>query len=285
MISPAIGAKIAAILGAPPRDLQPLSGGCVGEVYGLRAGDGCYVVKVDRAASGALAVEGRMLDYLARHTRLPTPRPLGHDNAFLLMTRLPGSASLGGAAEHHAAALLGELHNVSHAAYGFEFDTVIGGLPQPNAYTASWLEFFADRRLLAMARQAFDAGRLPAALVQSLETLAGRLSRWLDEPARPGLIHGDVWGGNVLAADGKITGLIDPAVYFADPEIELAFITLFHTFGDAFFQTYRERREITSAFWEAKKDIYNLYPLLVHARLFGGGYVDRVAATLRRFAG
>ncbi len=285
MIPSTIGTKVATILGAAPRDIQPLSGGCVGDVYSVRVGDSRYVVKIDHTASGALAVEGRMLDYLARQTRLPAPRPLGYDVGFLLMTWLPGSSFLGDAAERHAAVLLSELHDISHNAYGFEFDTVIGGLPQPNSYAASWLEFFATRRLLNMTRQAFDAGQLSTTLVRSLETLAGRLSNWIDEPIRPGLIHGDVWGGNVLAEGGKITGLIDPAVYFADPEIELAFITFFNTFGDTFFQSYHERREISPAFLGVKRDIYNLYPLLVHVRLFGGGYVNRVAATLQRFVG
>ena len=109
------------------------------------------------------------------------------------------------------------------------------------------------------------------------------LDRWLVEPARPSLIHGDMWGGNVLARGGRIAGFVDPAIYYADPEIELAFSTLFSTFSDAFFERYGALRPLRPGFFEQRRDLYNLYPLLVHSRLFGGPYPDAVARTLDRF--
>lgn len=118
---------------------------------------------------------------------------------------------------------------------------------------------------------------------ERIEALCARLGEWLEEPARPSLIHGDLWGGNVLAADGRISGFIDPAIYYADPEIELAFTTLFGTFGDAFFRRYGELRPLRARFFEERRDLYNLYPLLVHVRLFGGEYVSQVEAILRKF--
>lgn len=283
MLSEALREKIRARLGAEPGKLRAMSGGDVGEVYGLEAGGERYAVKVDRAESGALAVEGRMLDYLERHTELPAPRALAYDAGFVLMTWVEGGS--GGGADVHAADLLATLHNLSADAYGFDFDTVIGGLHQPNPWMPRWLDFFAEQRVLEMARQAFDAGNLPSELLRRAERLAGRLGQWLDEPDQPGLVHGDIWGGNVMGSGGRITGFIDPALYFADPEVELAFITLFSTFGDAFFRRYAERRGLSPHFWEVKRDLYNLYPLLVHARLFGGGYVNQAGGILRRFAG
>lgn len=283
MLSEALREKIRARLGAEASGLRPLSGGCVGEVYGLEAGGGRYALKVDRAETGALAVEGRMLDYLERHTELPAPRAVAYDAGFLLMTWVEGAS--GGDADIHAADLLAALHKLSAEAYGFHFDTVIAGLHQPNPWMERWLDFFAEHRLVEMARQAFDAGNLPAELLRRAERLAGKLDQWLDEPDQPGLVHGDVWGGNVLGGGGRVTGFIDPALYFADPEVELAFVTLFSTFGDAFFRRYAEHRGLSPHFWEVKRDLYNLYPLLVHVRLFGGGYVSRAGGILRRFAG
>jgi fructosamine-3-kinase len=134
-----------------------------------------------------------------------------------------------------------------------------------------------------MARAAHDEGALGATLLSRIEKLAGKLDSILLEPARPSLIHGDMWGGNVLCRASRIAGFLDPAIYYADPEIELAFSTLFSTFGDAFFSRYRELREIRPGFVEERCAIYNLYPLLVHVRLFGGGYVGQVERTLSRF--
>jgi fructosamine-3-kinase len=134
-----------------------------------------------------------------------------------------------------------------------------------------------------MGRQALEAGRLPAALFGRLERFAGHLERWLAEPERPSLIHGDAWTGNILAARGQITAFLDPAIYFADAEIELAFTMLFGTFGNRFFERYQEFRSIRPGFMEERKKIYNLYPLLVHVRLFGGSYVHSVSQSLVEF--
>jgi fructosamine-3-kinase len=134
-----------------------------------------------------------------------------------------------------------------------------------------------------MADEASNARRLPARTRSRIDALAGRLERWIDDDAKPSLIHGDLWGGNILSRDSRITGLIDPALYFADPEIELAFMTLFRSVGERFFRSYGERHKLRPGFFEARRDLYNLYPLLVHVRLFGGSYVAQVERTLDRF--
>jgi fructosamine-3-kinase len=87
----------------------------------------------------------------------------------------------------------------------------------------------------------------------------------------------------VLASGDRITAFLDPALYYADPEIELAFISLFNSFGNAFLHHYVELREIGGAFFDTRRDLYNLYPLLMHVYYFGGGYLDSVRATLDRF--
>ncbi|MBX7253467.1 MAG: fructosamine kinase family protein, partial [Candidatus Promineofilum sp.] len=119
-----------------------------------------------------------------------------------------------------------------------------------------------------------------AATRARVERLAGHLDHWLTAPAAPSLIHGDVWTTNVLARGGRITAFLDPAISFADAEIELAFIGLFGTFGRAFYQRYHALRPIAPGFFEERRDLYNLYPLLVHVRLFGGSYVGQVERVL-----
>jgi fructosamine-3-kinase len=276
--------KIEQALGVLPVKVGPLTGGCVGQVYRIELADGSRLVaKVDDRPQPNLDIEGFMLDYLARHSDLPVPEVRHNHPRLLIISFLPGSSRFSAGAQAHAAELLATLHNINAPQYGLERDTLIGGLNQPNLWTDSWVDFFREQRLLYMARDAYQAGRLSGRLLGRVETFAGKLERWLVEPDRPGLIHGDVWTANVLADGQRITGFIDPAIYYADPEIELAFITLFSSFGDAFFGPYQERRPIPAGFFEARRDIYNLYPLLVHSRLFGGGYPASVARILDRF--
>ncbi len=215
---------------------------------------------------------------------LPVPEVLFSDDDLLLMDHVEHDGVQGESGECHAGTLLASLHNHASDRYGYASDTLIGGLNQPNSWDENWHAFFGEHRLVCMARQAKQAGRLGDATVTRVERLvSGSLKELLGEPQPPGLIHGDVWGGNVLAHQGQIAAFIDPAIYYADPEIELAFITLFGTFGDAFFESYGSMRAIRPGFFESRRDLYNLYPLLVHVRLFGGGYVQSVERTLSRF--
>jgi fructosamine-3-kinase len=277
-------AAIEQALSGKIQDISPLSGGCIGQVYRVRLVDGrVVVVKYDAASGAQLDVEGFMLRYLAEQSRLPVPAVLQAEPGLLIMEFLPGDSQFGDAAQRHAAELLADLHAVSADEFGLERDTLIGGLHQPNPQMASWLDFFREARLLAMGREGVRAHRLPSALFARLAKFAEHVDEWLVEPERPSLIHGDVWTTNVLARNGRITGFVDPAIYYAHPEIELAFTTLFGTFARPFFDRYHEIRPIQPGFFEERRDIYNLYPLLVHVRLFGGSYVSSVDRTLRRF--
>lgn len=266
------------------RDVSSLHGGCIGQLYRVRLADGRTVVaKVDDSPEAQLTIEGYMLRYLDAQSALPVPRVLHNTDNLLLMTFLPGESQFNAAAQRDAAELLATLHTISAETFGLERDTLIGGLPQPNPQMESWLDFFREARLLHMGQAAVASNRLPLPLFKRLAKFTEHVDNWLLEPERPFLIHGDVWTTNVLAQGGHITGFIDPAIYYAHPEIELAFITLFDTFGRPFFARYQELRPIPAGFFEERRDIYNLYPLLVHVRLFGGSYVNAVAQILSQF--
>ncbi len=274
--------RIEAATGRRPGRFSALSGGCIAEIYKVEL-EGAESVVVKRGSQ--LDLEGWMLTYLAEHSDLPVPQVILAEPGLLIMSHIDTSGGLTGDAERHAADLLASLHDVPGPSFGLERATLIGGLHQPNGETGDWIAFFRDRRLLHMAREALDAGRLPGDLMAAVEKVAARLETWIDPPAHPSLIHGDMWGGNVLCRDGRIAGFVDPAIYYADPEIELAFATLFGTFGDAFFARYREHRPIAPGFFETRRDLYNLYPLLVHVRLFGAGYAGQVARIVDRLVG
>lgn len=279
----AMHTAIRTVLGVAVRSTAPLSGGCVAEVVAVELDDGTQLVaKLDPDGGAGLEVEAAMLADL-RAAGAPVPRVLHSSPDLLLMEHVPGRAGAQGEAEEALADVLASLHAVSAGCYGYGYDTRIGGLVQPNAWSDAWVPFFAERRLLHRALAARAAGRLPARLCRDIETLAGRLDRLLVEPARPALLHGDLWSGNVLSAGGRVTALLDPALHFGHPEVELAFTTLFGSFGQRFQARYRERTGGPDpAFWSERCTIYHLYPLLVHVELFGGSYVDDVARILAR---
>jgi fructosamine-3-kinase len=271
-------------LGERLRSARPMGGGCIGEVYKAELEDGAALVaKLDREGESHLEREAYMLRYLKERSSLPVPEVYHSSGRLLLMEFVEGSNHFSTEAQRHAAELLAELHEISTDAYGHERDTLIGSLEQPNPPTESWIEFFRDQRLLYLARVSHEAGRLPREELKRVERLAECLDDLIEEPNPPALIHGDAWSGNVLAKGDRIAVFLDPAIYYADPEIELAFIRLFSFFDDPFFDRYEEIQNIKPGFFEARCDLYNLYPLLVHVYFFGGGYLNSVRSTLRRF--
>lgn len=184
-----------------------------------------------------------MLLYLRQYSSLPIPTVLHLEPALLLMEYIPGDSRISDSVQEHAADLLVALHGITSSGFGMDFDTLIGGQRQPNSWNNSSIDFFRDQRLLHMADIAFRSGRLPLALRRRIDDLARRLDTWLIEPEHPALkIRGNLWTGNVLAFDGAVAAFIDPAIYYADPEIELAFTTLFGTFNEGFFLRYAEQR-------------------------------------------
>lgn len=270
-------------LGERLRSARPLGGGCIGEVYRVELEDGMpLVAKVDRKAEAHLERESYMLRYLRENSDLPVPEVHHGSETLLLMEFIEGSSRFSKGAEHHAAELLASLHDVTAKAYGHEQDTLIGSLDQPNPWNESWVEFFRDNRLLYLADVAHESGRLPLEDRKRIDQLAGKLEGLIEEPEKPSLIHGDVWSANVLATGDRISAFLDPAIYHADREMELAFISLFNSFGQDFLDRYRELHGIRDGF-ETRRDIYNLYPLLVHVYFFGGGYLGSVQNTLSRF--
>ena len=284
-----IRARLERLLDTTINHVTSLSGGQMAAVYAVTfassltdtstksRGMSNAVVKVD--LEGDLACEGRMLQYLRDHSQLPVPQVYAQAEGVLVLEHLPGSSLVNTNAERHMAELLADLHNVTADTYGFAEDTLIGSLNLPNGWHDDWGQFFADKRLVHFANLAHERGRLPEKTLARVQRLAEGVAEWL-EPNPPGLVHGDVWRGNVLAENSTITGIIDPAIYYADPEVDLAYIDLFGTFGDAFWQRYHELRPLADAFWQSRRALYSLFPLLVHVYYFGGGYLAGVEQRL-----
>lgn len=276
-LSRALGSRVTA-----SRPL-PVGFGLRGLTVDLADGRRLAVKARQESSSADLSVEGTMLNDLRRMSELPVPVVHIAAPDLLVMDYIESD---GGAitppVERHAAALIAALHATTRPHFGYERDTLIGPLLQPNPRSELWVPFFRDARLLAMARAAEREGMISAALLIRIERLAGRLENYLVEPRHPSLLHGDLWTGNVLVRGDRIAGFVDPAISYGHPEIELAFTTLFGTFGEAFFDVYVALTPLEPGFFEIRRDLYNLYPNLVHVRLFGGSYVGAVERTLSR---
>ncbi len=272
--------RIERALAEPVASEAPLAGGCIAEVRLLTTPSGRRVVA--KLGGPSLDREGAMLAHLKANSSLPVPTVLLAEPDLLLMEHIDHTGGAGWGP--HLADLLADLHAITSPdhRFGFEGPTLIGPLPLTNDWSAHWPSFYRDHRLLPLIAEAERRANLPAPLAARLRDFADRLDTELDHEPQPSLIHGDVWSGNVLASGPRVVALIDPSTQYADAEFELAFIDLFSTGGREFFDRYHQRKSIDRAFFERRIHIYQLFPLLVHAALFAGGYISQLDATLSR---
>ncbi len=167
------------------------------------------------------------------------------------------------------------LHQTRSSAYGLSSDNFIGTLPQSNTQTTRWADFYKEERL----RPLLKAANLRPPLTRRINRLIEQLDELVGAPAPPSLLHGDLWSGNYLVAEDGTPYLVDPAVYFGVPEVELAFSELFGGFPASFYEHYW-RLHPRPANYETLRSLYQIYPLLVHVILFGGGYAKSLRNTV-----
>ena len=265
------------------RTWQPLAGGMISQVMRIELDSGESVVAKIGDGSHDLTIEAYMLRYLREHSGLPVPEVLHDAPNLLLMEFVEGRIVWEGENLRHLGELLARCHQVTSSSFGHERDTLIGPLHQPNGQMDSWIEFFRKHRLLYMIGVAQTSGVLPAELEDRLYRIADRVDKFLIEPEKPVLIHGDMWKSNVISRAGRVAGIIDPALYYGHNEMELAYMTLFSGTGDEFFHIYSKTIPIEENFYTTRCHIYNLYPLLIHLTIFGAKYLPPLKDSLARF--
>ncbi|ELZ26566.1 fructosamine-3-kinase [Halogeometricum pallidum JCM 14848] len=275
----AIRARAESRFESPVSTLTELDGGEVGTVYRVDFADRDPVVA--KVGDTPLSVEARMLRYLAAESSLPVPEVYDASDDLLFMAYVEGDGRVTRSVERDAADHLAALHGVTADRSGFPFDTLSGAFALPNPWTDSWVEFFREHRLLDCADACVAEGKLPTSDRERVGALASDLDSLLTEPDAPALVHGDVWRENVIVRDGEVRAFIDPATYYGHPEIELAYVALFGSFGDDFFDRYDERRGIEEGFFETRAAVYGVHPLIEHVRHFGDAYLPRLRRSLR----
>jgi fructosamine-3-kinase len=262
--------------------ISPLSAANTAQIYRISTEQkSTFVAKV---AESGMDTEAWMLNYLKTRSKLPVPAVFYSEKHIIIMEFINPHHGLDAQGEAHAAEALAGLHNIRAVEYGLERDTLIGSLHQPNKQGKNWVDFFAQQRLLYMAGEALKENKIDKNMMKLVEKMAAKLGAYIKNPDPPSLVHGDVWGGNILSGGNKVAAFLDPAIYYADPEVELAFIRLLNTFGEGFFKRYNEINPIRNGFFEERMHIYSLYPLLVHTRLFGTSYARKAQKILEKFA-
>ncbi|MCJ8324663.1 MAG: fructosamine kinase family protein [Rhizobiales bacterium] len=228
-------------------------------------------------------IEFKMLKQLNEFNFLPTPQAIYVSDALYLMDYIDNVA-LGHHQEAEAkiARKIAQLHDVKAQKFGFEYDTLIGSLLQPNRFNTNWIEFFRDQRLIYFADLCYQQKLVSSEFRHQIDKISDRLDELLLDNHKPTLIHGDLWYGNILTDGSALNAFIDPALYYANPEIELAYVTMHNSLGDDFFNEYQQHHQIEDGFFDLRKDIYNIYPHLIHILLCGPEYAVPVEAVFKR---
>lgn len=288
MIPEDVKREVRRTLGEHITSEQSVSGGSVNRAARAELADGrvCFIKWNRTAGTDMFEKEQRGLELLASAgtgIRIPEVYASGairSGTGFLLQEYIEQGNSTNGSDEAFGRELAA-LHRHTEERYGLDYDNYIGRLPQSNTWHKGWTDFFIEERMEPQLEMAVDAGKLGSGTVVNFESLYRKLPDIFPDDS-PALLHGDLWGGNYFYdAEGHAT-IYDPAVYYGHREIELAFTYLFGGYSSRFYEAYREAYPLQPGF-SSRKDIYNLYPLLVHTNLFGGTYGRQVESIVRRF--
>ncbi|NBB88515.1 MAG: phosphotransferase [Bacteroidetes bacterium] len=263
--------------------VHPVSGGCINQAYEVETAEGAYFLKINgQEPADFFQKEAAGLDELrSAGTELIIPEviavrdPAPAAAGFLLMEFIPAQTRGDAAA---FGAQLARLHGHTQTQFGFMHDNYIGSLPQANANSANWIDFFCQQRIEPLLKKAIDDGKVDSNLRIHWDRLAHRLDQLIPK-CEPSLLHGDLWSGNYIYDTQGRAVLIDPAVYYGHPEMDLAFSHMFGGFSAAFYEGYEAVSPLEPGF-EERVDIHNLYPLLVHVNLFGGHYANQLRRVL-----
>jgi fructosamine-3-kinase len=273
-------------LGQKVRRLRSLSGGDINLAFAaqLEGDREVFVKSHPRAPASMYAAEARGLAWLGEASALRIPRVLAveeGDPSFLVLEYL-ASRRAEASFDETLGRGLARLHASGANGFGFESPNFIGSLPQSNLPHPTWAQFFRDERLVPQLERAARAGRASSSLRRDFDRLFDKLDELTGPPEPPARLHGDLWSGNLHVGPLGEPCLVDPAVYGGHREMDLAMMRLFGGFGERVFAAYGEAYPLAEGVAE-RVPLYQLYPLLVHVNLFGGGYVASVEAALARY--
>ena len=267
----AFARRVAALTGVAEERLERLAAESVSEILLVRRDNGQLAVAKH---SPAAAAEATMLRVLAG-AGVPAPGVQGEHEHMLLLDYIENDAVFSARAWADIGAQIGRLHARNGEAYGWPVDFPIGTVMLHNGETADWPRFWGEQRLIATASVLDRPWR------RRVERVAARLADLLPSSPRPALLHGDLWTGNILVRDGAMVGLVDPACYWGHAEVDLAMLDLFCSPPEEFREAYGP----PEPGWRERQPAYQLFPALIHVRLWGPGYYKMVDRLLMQTGG
>ena len=278
-LSHACGARLQAMPAAR------VHGGSIHECYRWNSDAGPLFVKItapERADALHAEAEGLAALAQAHAVRVPRVRALGStaEHGYLALEWLALTTS-----SSAAAARLGEQlalqHRVCAERFGWHRDNTIGATAQPNGWCRDWVEFWRERRLGHQLELAYRHGYRDSLERQALRVLEQLGQLFSSHRPQASLLHGDLWGGNWGVERGGAPVLFDPAVYYGDREADLAMTRLFGGFDSTFYAAYASVWPLDAGA-RARIPLYNLYHVLNHLNLFGGGYLPQARRLLEQ---
>ncbi len=287
MLIPSICRHIEAATGAAfaaPRQ-RTAGGGCINSAMVLHSGDQRYFVKTNRAALAAMfEAEAAGLNEIRNTGTVRAPAPVcwgkEGDSAYLVLEYIELGGG-GDAASRRLGEQLAAMHRATRANFGWERDNTIGSTPQLNTPADDWIVFWRERRLGAQLELAANngyRGRLQQRGARLMARFDGLFSGY-----RPlaSLLHGDLWSGNYAADAAGNPVIYDPAPYYGDREADLAMTELFGGFGRPFYEAYQQAWPLDDGY-AVRKTLYNVYHVVNHLNLFGGGYLGQAESMIDR---
>ena len=288
MISEALRQQVEASLGQRVRSLERVTGGDINDAFELRLADrrSVFLKTNAHAPPKMFAAEARGLEFLRQAGALRIPEvlavsPADEGPSFLLLEFIHG-AKPGPRFDEQLGRGLANLHRFGAPSFGFSEENFIGRLLQNNDFRDNWPDFYQQMRLEPQLCAAVARGHAAPGLRRRFDQLFHKLPELVGEHEAPARLHGDLWSGNVHVDEHGAPCLIDPAVYGGHREMDLAMMRLFGGFSERVFAAYAEVFPLASGHAE-RVELCQLYPLLVHVNLFGGGYVRAVEQAISAY--
>jgi len=264
---------------------QASGGGCINSTFTISDSQQRYFVKLNNAQLIDMfeAEVAGLNQIAASHSiRVPTVicSGISGSQSYLVLQQL--DFSHGDASSHQQLGVdLAQMHRYSADQFGWKQDNTIGSTPQHNKQGSDWIAFWRTQRLafqLQLARNNGYGGQLQKLGDQLIDSLDYFFTGYSPQAS---LLHGDLWSGNYAIDSDGCPVIFDPAVYFGDREADIAMTELFGGFNSHFYQAYQEAFPLDDGY-QARKTLYNLYHVLNHLNLFGGGYLNQAEAMLER---